>query len=106
MTSESIETVRAAPDFAFLTSYGKTLLLIADDPRIRMRDIADRLNVTERAAQRIVADLARAGYVDRQREGRRNRYSIRRDLPLGLPLPRDVEIGALVTILPRSSGSS
>ena len=104
--SDSIETVRAAPDFAFLTSYGKTLLLIADDPRIRMRDIADRLNVTERAAQRIVADLARAGYVDRQREGRRNRYSIRQDLPLGLPLPRDVEIGALVTILPRSSGSS
>jgi hypothetical protein len=105
MNSESTETARAAPDFAFLTSYGKTLLLIADDPQIRMRDIADRLNVTERATQRIVADLARAGYIDRQREGRRNRYSIRPDLPLGLPLQRDVEIGALVTILPGSSGS-
>jgi hypothetical protein len=94
------------PDFAFLTSYGKTLLLIAHDPRIRIRDIAGRLNVTERATQRIVADLARAGYIDRQREGRRNFYSIRTDLPLGLPLPRDVEIGALVTILPASNGSS
>ena len=59
-----------------------------------------------RATQRIVADLARAGYIDRQREGRRNRYSIRPDLPLGLPLERDVEIGALVTILPGSSDSS
>ena len=70
-----------------------------------MRDIAERLNVTERATQRIVAELARAGYIERQREGRRNRYSIRSDLPLGLPLQRDVEIGALVTILPTSSGS-
>jgi len=103
---ESTRGDRTAPDFAFLTSYGKTLLLIADDPRIRMRDIADRLNVTERAAQRIVADLVRAGYIDRQREGRRNRYSIRADLPLGLPLQRDVEIGALVTIVPGSSGSA
>jgi len=85
VNTKSTETGGAAPDFAFLTSYGKTLLLIADDPRIRMRDIAERLNVTERATQRIVADLARAGYIDRQREGRRNRYSIRPDLPLGRP---------------------
>jgi DNA-binding Lrp family transcriptional regulator len=105
MSPESTGTARAAPDFAFLTSYGKTLLLIADDPRIRIRDIAERLNVTERATQRIVAELARAGYIQRQREGRRNRYSIRSDLPLGLPLQRDVEIGALVTILPKPSGS-
>jgi DNA-binding MarR family transcriptional regulator len=105
MNMQSSEADRAAPDFAFLTSHGKTLLLIADDPRIRMRDIADRLNVTERATQRIVADLARAGYIDRTREGRRNHYSIRSDLPLGLPLQRDVEIGALVTILLGSSGS-
>ena len=82
-----------------MTSHGKTLLLIADDPRIRMRDIAALLNVTERATQRIVADLARAGYIDRQREGRRNVYTVRTDLPLGLPLQRDVDIGALVGVL-------
>ncbi len=82
-----------------MTSHGKTLLLIADDPRIRMRDIAGLLNVTERATQRIVADLARAGYIDRQREGRRNVYSVRTDLPLGLPLQRDIDIGALVGVL-------
>ena len=106
MSSGSTGTVRAVADFAFLTSHGKTLLLIADDPRIRIRDIAGRLGVTERAGQRIVADLARAGYVERRREGRRNLYSIRTDLPLGLPLPRDVEIGALVAVLPPPSGSS
>src|ERR1700761_7370856 len=106
MSSGSSETARAMTDFAFLTSHGKTLLLIAHDPRIRMRDIAGLLNVTERATQRIVADLARAGYIDRRREGRRNVYSIRTDLPLGLPIQRDVDIGALVTILPAPGDAS
>src|SRR5579864_8310417 len=99
MRRATTATSRAAPAFEFLTSHGKTLLLIAHDPRIRQREIASLLNVTERATQRIVADLARAGYVDRQREGRRNLYTVRTDLPLGLPIQRDVDIGALVTIL-------
>ena len=64
-----------------------------------MRDIADRLEITERATQRIVADLAKAGYIDREREGRRNRYSVRADVPLGLPLQRDVDIGSLLGVL-------
>jgi len=106
ISPEAKERVRAAPDFAFLTSHGKTLLLIAHDPRIRMRDIAALLNVTERATQRIVADLARAGYIDRRREGRRNVYSVRTDLPLGLPIQRDVDIGALVTLLQPPSSAS
>jgi DNA-binding MarR family transcriptional regulator len=97
--SSATETARIVPEFAFLTSHGKTLLLIADDPTIRMRDIAALLHVTERATQRIVADLARAGYIDRRKEGRRNVYTVRTDLPLGLPLQRDVDIGALVGVL-------
>ena len=87
------------PDFAFLTNHGKTLLLIAHDQRIRMRDVADRLHITERAAQRIVSDLAKAGYIDRARDGRRNLYSVRTDVPLGLPLQRDIDIGSLLGIL-------
>ena len=94
-------TTAAVPDFAFLTNHGKTLLLIAHDPRIRMRDIAGLLRITERATQRIVADLARAGYVDREREGRRNLYSVRTDMPLGLPIQRDVDIESLLAVLPR-----
>jgi hypothetical protein len=89
----------AVPDFAFLTNHGKTLLLIAHDRRIRMRDIASQLDITERATQRIVGDLAKAGYVDREREGRRNLYSVRTDAPLGLPIQRDIDIGSLLGIL-------
>lgn len=91
--------MRTAPDFEFLTNHGKTLLLIAHDQRIRMRDIASLLNITERATQRIVGDLANAGYVDREREGRRNVYSVRTDVPLGLPTQRDIDIGSLLGVL-------
>jgi DNA-binding MarR family transcriptional regulator len=90
---------RAMPDFAFVTNHGKTLLLIARDRQIRMRDLADRLHITERATQRIVADLARAGYIDRAREGRRNLYSVNTHAPLGLPIQRDIDIGSLLDIL-------
>jgi predicted transcriptional regulator len=91
--------VRLRPDFGFLTNHGKTLLLVAHDPRIRIRDIADRLNITERATQRIVADLDKAGYLDRTREGRRNLYSVRTDAPLGLPIQRDVDISSLLAVV-------
>jgi hypothetical protein len=95
-----VEARPPAPDFAFLTNHGKTLLLIAHDPRIRMRDIARLLQITERATQRIVADLARAGYIDRERDGRRNLYTVRNDVPLGLPTQRDIDIGSLLAVLP------
>ena len=88
-----------APDFAFLTNHGKTLLLIAQDPRIRMRDIAGHLHITERASQRIVADLVHAGYMKREREGRRNVYSVSTHLPFGLPTQRDLDIGSLLSVV-------
>jgi DNA-binding IclR family transcriptional regulator len=99
-TIERNTSGRPSPDFAFLTNHGKTLLLIAHDLRIRMRDIADKLGITERATQRIVADLARAGYLARERVGRRNLYSLSPDLPLGLPTQRDIDIRALLALLP------
>jgi hypothetical protein len=86
-------------DFSFLTNHGKALLLIAHDQRIRIRDIAGLLHITERATQSIVADLAKAGYIDREREGRRNVYNIRTEAPLGLPTQRDIDIGSLLTVL-------
>ena len=89
-----------APEFSFLTNHGKTLLLIAHDPRIRMRDIARLLDITERRTQRIVADLAEAGYIERERDGRRNLYTVSTHLPLGLPTQRDTDIGSLLAILP------
>lgn len=87
------------PLFAFLTNHGLVLLCIAEDPRVRIRDIATRVDITERAAQRIVADLIETGYVSRRRDGRRNEYSVRTDLRLALPNQRDIDIGSLLNVL-------
>ena len=96
----------SAPEFAFLTNHGKVLLLIANDPRIRMRDIAGLLDITERATQRIVAELDKAGYIERERDGRRNRYTVSTHFPLGLPTQRDIDIRSLLAILPAPGGSA
>jgi MarR family len=104
-SEEGVGSSRPVPEFSFLTNHGKTLLLIANDPRIRMRDIARLLDITERRTQRIVADLAGAGYIDREREGRRNLYTVSTHMPLGLPTRRDTDIGALLAILPATNGS-
>jgi Winged helix-turn-helix DNA-binding len=88
-----------APGFAFLTNHGKALLLIAQDPQIRIRDIAGLLGITERATQSIVSDLDKAGYIERTRVGRRNNYSVSVHLPLGLPTQRDADIQSLLSIL-------
>lgn len=95
-----------AHGFAFLTNHGKALLLVAQDPQIRIRDIALLLGITERATQSIVSDLDKAGYIERERVGRRNNYSVSAHLPLGLPTQRDTDIRALLTILPTSSDDS
>jgi MarR family len=99
-TEQRIDVPSPAPEFAFLTNHGKTLLLIAQDPQIRIRDIAQLLGITERRTQRIVADLAGAGYIERERTGRRNRYTVSTHLPLGLPIQRDADIGSLLALLP------
>jgi hypothetical protein len=85
--------------FSFLTNHGLTLLCIAHDPRARIRDIAASVEITERAAQRIVADLVDAGYVARTREGRRNVYVVNGELRLALPSQRDVDLGSLLGVL-------
>jgi DNA-binding MarR family transcriptional regulator len=96
---EETVQVSTAPEFEFLTNHAKTLLLIAADRRIRIRDLAGLLRITERATQRIVGDLAKAGYIEREREGRRNVYSVRIDAPLRLPIRRDVDLGSLLAVL-------
>jgi DNA-binding MarR family transcriptional regulator len=85
--------------FSLLSNHGQALLCIAADPRARMRDIAAAVNITERAAQRIVGDLVDANYVEREREGRRSVYTVRTDLAVGLPAQRDVDLGSLLSVL-------
>jgi predicted DNA-binding transcriptional regulator len=86
------------PAWKFLTNYGLALLCIAGDPGVRLRDIADQLDITERAAHRIVSGLVDSGYVTRERIGRRNSYEVRSDLPIRT-LERDVQLGDLLQIV-------
>lgn len=85
--------------WTFLTSHARVLLCIAQDPDIRLREIGERVGVTERAAHRIVADLADAGYVSRERHGRRNRYTVNSNLTLPDPVARRQRVGDLLALL-------
>lgn len=105
MANEDVTVLmRTVPDFRFLTNHGNTLLLVARDPQLRIRDIAALLDIPERAAQRIVSDLVKSGYIDSKREGRRNIYSVRSDRPFNLPFQRDVDINALLGMLTHIGG--
>jgi hypothetical protein len=85
-------------EWKFLTNYGLALLCIAGDPGVRLRDIADRLDITERATHRIVSALVDSGYVMRERNGRRNSYEVRSDLAVPT-LERDVQLGDLLALV-------
>ena len=74
--------------WTFLTNHAQVLVCIARDSGIRVREIGDRVGITERAAHRIVAELADAGYIARERNGRRNRYTINAEVPLPDPSAR------------------
>ncbi len=91
-----MEATHHPSEWKFLTNYGLTLVCIAADPGVRMRDIAERVGITERAAHRIVGGLVDAGYIAKERTGRRNSYEIRADLPLHHPLERDMQLGHLL----------
>jgi DNA-binding MarR family transcriptional regulator len=85
--------------FDLLTNHGHVLLCVAREPGMRMREIADCVGVTERAAHRIVSELEQAGYLTRHREGRRNLYEVHPDAPLRHELERKVSVGRLLTAL-------
>jgi MarR family len=89
----------ATPSWTFLTNHGRVLLLIAHDPGVRLRDIAARLDITERSAYGIVTDLTQAGYIVKQKDGRRNRYQIQAHLPLPEPTGRERTLGEVLALL-------
>jgi DNA-binding MarR family transcriptional regulator len=84
--------------WSFLTNHAQVLVCIAHDPEVRLREIGDTVGITERAAHRIVVELATAGYISRERRGRRNHYTIEPDLPLPDPLARGRKVGDLLSI--------
>ena len=85
--------------WTFLTNHTHVLVCIANDPGVRLRDVADQVGITERAAQSIIADLVAEGYVTRTREGRRNRYEVHAETPLRHPLEHDHTVGELLVTL-------
>ena len=85
--------------WGFLTNHARVLLCIAHDPGMRLRDIAARLDITERSAHGIITDLTAAGYLVKQKDGRRNRYQIQAHLPLPEPASRDRTVGEVLALL-------
>jgi DNA-binding IclR family transcriptional regulator len=91
--------VAAATGWSFLTNHARVLLSVAHDPGIRLRDIAATVGVTERTAHGIVTDLANAGYLVKERDGRRNRYQIQHHLPLPDAADSGRTIGEVLDLL-------
>lgn len=85
--------------WTFLSNHAHVLLLLAKDPELRLRDAAERVGITERAVQRIVADLENSRYLQRERHGRRNRYRVNRDLPLRHPIEAHRKIASLIALV-------
>ena len=86
-------------DWGFLTTHARVLLCIAHDPGARLRDIAATVDITERRAHGIITDLAEAGYVVKEKDGRRNRYQIQAHLPLAERGTREPAVGEVLAVL-------
>ncbi len=86
-------------DWTFLTNHAHVMVCLRRDPGARLRDVAAAIGITERAAQRIVAELEEGGYLTRAREGRRNRYTLHEGLPLRHRLEGGSRIGDLLESL-------
>jgi MarR family len=85
--------------WTFLTSHARVLLLVSHDPGVRLRDIAASLDITERSAFGIITDLVEAGYVVKEKTGRRNRYHIQAHLPLPEPTTQERTVGEVLALL-------
>jgi hypothetical protein len=85
--------------WSFLTNHARALLCIAHDPGVRLRDIAAMVGVTERSAHDMVTDLVGAGYVVKDKEGRRNQYRIQEHVPLRDPISQEPTIGEMLDLL-------
>mgnify|MGYP006275963409 CR=1 FL=1 len=81
MTESKVADENSAT-WTYLTNHSHVLICLTEDPNSRLRDVAQRIGITERAVQMIVSDLEEAGVLERHREGRRNRYEIKPDKPL------------------------
>ncbi|HEU5027221.1 MAG TPA: winged helix-turn-helix domain-containing protein [Spirillospora sp.] len=95
---ETAETRQNRKPWTFLTNHARVLICVARDPELRVRDVADRIGITERAAQLIITDLEEAGYLVRTRVGRRNTYTINADRPFRHPAEAGHDVQDLIEV--------
>ena len=93
------------PEWTFLTNHAHVLIYLSQWPDALLREIAAAVGITERAVQRIIGELEASGYVERERDGRRNRYVIRKDGMLRHPLERHRSVAALLQLVAPSNGT-
>ena len=86
------------PAWTFLTNHSHVLICLAGEPDARVRDIAARVGITERGVQKILGELEGGGVIEREREGRRNRYKVRKSVPLRHPLEAHRSVAHLLTL--------
>ena len=96
-----VRNMAHGPDWTFLSNHSHVLLCIAREPELRLREVAHRVGITERAVQRIVADLEEGGYLSRSRAGRRNHYEMHLDRPLRHSVESHREVGVLLNLILR-----
>ena len=91
--------MKSITDWTFLSNHAHVLLCIAREPEVRLRDVAEKVGITERAVQRIVADLEEGGYLSRSRAGRRNRYEVHADRPFRHSIESHRNVGILLDLI-------
>ncbi|HMA62057.1 MAG TPA: winged helix-turn-helix transcriptional regulator [bacterium] len=85
--------------WTFLTNHSHVLLCLVESPSIKMREIAEKVGITERAVQNIIADLRKEGYIDREKKGRRNKYKINTEMHLKHPLEEHKTMADLIRLI-------
>lgn len=96
----------AAHGWTFLTNHGHVLVCLAATPDARLRDVAERVGITERAVQQIVRELEQSGYVVKQRVGRRNNYTVVRAGRFRHPLESGTAVGEFIDLVLANAGSA
>jgi MarR family len=93
------DAARDQSGWMFLTNHLHVLACLAREPGLRIRDIADLVGITERATVQILSQLETSGYLTKTKVGRRNHYTVHRELPLPHPLNNERQIGELLRII-------
>jgi DNA-binding MarR family transcriptional regulator len=86
-------------EWNFFTNHGNVLLCITEEPDVRLRELAVRVGISERAVKRIVSELEGAGLISRERQGRRNHYMVHSEASIAGPMTRGLQLGALLSAL-------